>query len=118
MFTDRTHSVDDLCAQRFSTGSKRFLWDWLLEGGHERCPLQVPALISTTVEATAQLADETGEWEIRFVRVEPAAVETVPFRNGWPRGDRPAEARYPKELPADVAGDGRRVLIDRAEGGG
>lgn len=86
------HSTVELCARRYSTGAKRYVWDWMLEGGWDHYPEAVPAEIATRL-VTRQSIDG-GAAEVRVVRVLPSDTE-IPFVDGWPHGNRPADAKRP-----------------------
>lgn len=88
---------EELCELRFPRGSKRTAWDDLLDGGSDRHPERVPALIRTTpVGPSARLAGPGGVWQLRCVRVElEPGAEDVAFPGGWPHGNRLADARHP-----------------------
>ena len=86
---------EELCSRRFPTrGSARLAWNWLLEGGGDHFPAIAPAVIETRRIASAQVHDGDRTWEIRAVSVHPSSAD-VPFFEGWPRGERPADARRP-----------------------
>jgi hypothetical protein len=95
LFDSTTHSSEGLCTVRFPTGSKRLVWDWMLEGGNDHYPDQVPAQIKTNRVGAASLSFEGEAWELRMVKVEPADEMLVPFADGWPKGERPSDARRP-----------------------
>ena len=97
VFDGGTFTPDELCERRFARGSRRTAWDFLLEGGHDRHPDRVPAQIRTSrVAEPAALNGPGGTWELRAVRVEiDDGLGDVPFRDGWPNGVRPADARRP-----------------------
>ncbi len=92
VFSDGIHTPQGLCALTFP---KRPAWDYLLEGGHEKCPACVPAQIETSLVARERLTGAGPEWELRAVRVRPVGSDVVPFHGGWPFGNRPPDAKYP-----------------------
>jgi hypothetical protein len=94
LFEDGTHDPVELCTRRCPDRKHTLGWDDLLRGGYEHPPNRVPATITTERAGRA----DVGEWELRAVRVNAVADAWVPFKGGWPNGDRPAEARYPKAL--------------------
>jgi hypothetical protein len=97
LFEGGTFTPEELCSRRFPTGRKRPVWDWMLEGGYERWPLRVPATITTLHRGRASVADGTRVWDVRAVEVVAGSNEPdVPFTDGWPRGVRPHDARYPR----------------------
>lgn len=94
LLQDARHSTLELCARRYPRGSKRLVWDWLLEGGWDHFPDEVPAEIGTRLIAREVVTPAAAE--VRIVRVIPlSGTEMVPFVGGWPNGDRPPDARHP-----------------------
>jgi hypothetical protein len=98
LFEDRIHEPLELFARRFPTGTRRLMWDDLLEGGYDRYPDAVPARIRTAVVADEPIAHPAGDWAIRAVEVTPLSG-CIPIRGGWPNGDRPADATRPLAKP-------------------
>jgi hypothetical protein len=92
LFSSGTFSSRDLFARTFPGG--RPVWDWLLEGGYERYPEEVPDEVSLVEVARATVSLGSLAWEIRAVRVSPSAGR-VRLMNGWPDGTRPAGATHP-----------------------
>jgi len=95
VFDGGTFAVTELCMRRFATGARRLVWDELIGGGYERCPLRLPARIETAIAGRTTVVDESGAWSVRAVRIRPAD-RFVDMVDGWPRGGRPADARYPR----------------------
>jgi hypothetical protein len=88
------HSTLELCRRRYASGGRRFVWDWMLEGGYDDSPARVPAEIDTRLVVRAPV--EAAAAEVRVVRVSVSeGGEPVSFIGGWPNGERPAEARRP-----------------------
>jgi hypothetical protein len=102
LFADAVHDPRRLCQLRYSTGKRRLVWDWMLEGGYDHHPERVPERIRTTLEGAATI-DEHGQlWEIRLARVAADTGSFVEFPGGWPDGNRPADATHPLGAgPAD-----------------
>ena len=96
LFSNGRHSTIDLCGWRYPTGDKWIVWDNMLYGGNDSFPGWVPQEITTRLVSSESLA--RGAAEVRVVRVLPAQ-EAVPFRDGWPHGQRPADARRPLVSP-------------------
>lgn len=97
LFDDGTFTPEELCSRRFNRGSRRNAWDWLLEGGYERFPERVPARMTTRLVGSAQIHAAGLAWELRAIAVAVGeGTEDVPFAGGWPHGNRPEDARYPK----------------------
>ena len=93
LFVGKTHSPVELCARRFPAGSRRLVWDWLLEGGYDRFPRWVPSEITTRLVADEMLV--CGQpWRLRAVLVGVRGDAVVPF-GGWPDGKRPSSAKQP-----------------------
>ena len=86
------HQTVEICARRYPTGAKRYVWDWMLEGGWDRYPGAVPAEIATRLVAREPI-DAAGA-ELRVVRVLPSGPD-ISFVGGWPNGTRPPAARRP-----------------------
>lgn len=86
------HSTVELCARRYPTGARRYVWDWMLEGGWDHYPKAVPAEIATRLVARETI-DAAGA-ELRVVRVLPFGHD-IAFVGGWPNGSRPNEAQRP-----------------------
>ena len=86
------HTTVELCARRYPTAAKRYVWDWMLEGGWDHYPRAVPAEIATRLVAREPI-DAAGA-ELRVVRVLPSGA-AIPFVGGWPNRSRPSEARRP-----------------------
>jgi hypothetical protein len=61
----------------------RPVWDWLLEGGYDRYPEEVPSEIAVTEIACVPVTLGTLAWEIRAVRVSPSA-DRFALTGGWP----------------------------------
>lgn len=98
LFDTTIQSPVDLCARRFATGSRRLMWDDLLEGGYDRFPAWVPARIRTHLKAAVRMRVGAEDWELRVVQVTPARRERLEFRDGWPNGIRPPDARRPGKV--------------------
>ena len=99
LFDGGTFTPEELCSRRFRQGSRRTMWDYLLEGGYDRYPDRVPAHITTVPAGSAVVEDGDHRWLLRAVTVLPRpGPPDVPFPNGWPRGDRPADARRPIQV--------------------
>jgi hypothetical protein len=94
LFMDASHSVVKLCGLRYRTGSKRLVWDWMLEGGYGRYPDAVPSEIATEIVAEQPVVRGQERWTLRAVDVRPLSEERVRFEGGWPF-ERPLDARYP-----------------------
>jgi hypothetical protein len=92
LFSTGTFVSEDLFARTFPNG--RPVWDWLLQGGRERFPEEVPEETSIVEVARAPVSFGTVAWEIRAVRVSPSAGR-LQLQDGWPYGDRPAGAKHP-----------------------
>lgn len=107
VFDGGTFSVEELCARRFAIGARRLVWDELIGGGYERCPLRLPAEIETIVAGMTTVADESGEWSLRAVRVK-SADRLVDVVDGWPCGGRPADARYPRRAHREASSEQAR----------
>jgi protein-tyrosine phosphatase len=93
LFADGLHSVTELCRWRYPSGKRRYVWDVMLEGGHDSFPEVVPEPIETRLVARQPLAG--GAAEVRAVRVRAVGPRVVPFFEGWPNGDRPRGALRP-----------------------
>jgi hypothetical protein len=93
LFDSKQHEPEELCARRMPSG--RLAWDDLLEGGYDRFPDCVPSLIETRVVGREPVRGDDGTWELRAVEVRPAGDGRVPFREGWPFGQRPPDALRP-----------------------
>jgi hypothetical protein len=92
LFSTGTFVSEDLFARQFPKG--RPVWDWLLQGGRERYPREVPEATAVAEVARVPVSLGTVAWEIRAVRVSPSAGR-MPLRDGWPNGDRPEGAKHP-----------------------
>jgi hypothetical protein len=92
LFRSGTHSTLELLSREFPSG--RPIWDWLLEGGYDRYPAEVPAEICTAEVGSTVAAIGGLAWEIRAVRVLPGP-DRLPLPHGWPQGSRPADATHP-----------------------
>jgi hypothetical protein len=96
LFSDDLHRVDTLCQRRSNTRKRWLIWDWLLEGGRDRAPEFVPSPIRTVMLPSVTVRAGPHAWDLRAVRVEvPDDATEIPFLNGWPHGDRPADAKRP-----------------------
>ena len=96
IFEGGRFSPDELCVRPFPTGkTRRPVWDWLLEGGYDRCPERVPRVIETMPVEPETVSDESRSWELRAVEVRPVGIDEVAFPGGWPNGNRPRGARHP-----------------------
>ncbi len=95
LFETSVQTPLDLCARRFTARSRRLMWDDLLEGGYDRFPAWVPAQIRTNVAAAVEMRTRNEAWELRIVRVTPVGTDRLEFRDGWPNGDRPSDAKRP-----------------------
>ncbi len=97
LFQTKSHDVTELCTRVFPTGrAKRTVWDYLLEGGHDRYPEWVPSPIQTERLPSAQVRSGPDCWDLKAVRVTvPDVSKPVPFPGGWPNGERPPSARQP-----------------------
>ena len=97
LFEGGSFTPEELCTRRFPRGGRRTAWDYLLEGGYDRYPDRVPsAIITTPIADPVDVAVADQRWVLRAVTV--AGVGTQPdvlFRDGWPHGDRPSDARRP-----------------------
>lgn len=98
IFDGGVFSPEELCDRLYPSGAQRRGWDWLLEGGHDRYPEHVPAQIETVRVAGAQVEDAERRWVVRAVRVEPRAGDDLPFIDGWPHGNRPPDAKHPRDI--------------------
>jgi hypothetical protein len=92
LFSSGTFASEDLFARQFPKG--RPVWDWLLQGGRERYPQEVPEATALAEVARAPVSFGTVAWEIRAVRVSPSSSRVL-LQDGWPNGDRPAGAKHP-----------------------
>jgi hypothetical protein len=92
LFSSGTVSALDLLGRAFQNG--RPIWDWLLEGGYDRYPNAVPSEFETARVGVAQVQLGSLEWEMRVVRVVPAAIR-LQLDGGWPPGARPLAALHP-----------------------
>jgi hypothetical protein len=96
LFSDGLHHVDELCRRRSNTRTSWLIWDWMLDGGGDRAPEAVPSPIRTVALPSVSVTAGPHEWSLRAVRVEvPSNAIDIPFAAGWPRGDRPADAKRP-----------------------
>jgi hypothetical protein len=96
LFNDGLHHIDQLCQRRSNTRMRWLIWDWLLEGGNDRAPELVPSPIRTVSLPSVRIMAASHEWDLRAVRVEvPPDATDIPFINGWPRGNRPTDAKRP-----------------------
>jgi hypothetical protein len=84
LFADGDHDPVELCRRRYLGGSKRLVWDWLLEGGYDKHPRVVPAVISTELVARHQLVYGQERWELSAVRVAAKGDAVIEFVGGWP----------------------------------
>ena len=94
IFENRIHEPIELFARRFSSPTRRLMWDAALEGGYDCHPDAVPARIRTAVIADEPIEHHAGDWAIRAVEVTPLEG-LIPIRGGWPNGERPADASRP-----------------------
>src|SRR5262249_7998027 len=81
-----TWSATDLLTRTFPNG--RPIWDWLLEGGNDRYPDEVPTQISTFAAGNALVRFGDLIWELRAARVEPSSTRLL-LADGWAEVARP-----------------------------
>jgi hypothetical protein len=92
LFSSGRRSSRELLGLEFPNG--RPIWDWLLEGGYDRAPEEVPDATVLVEAGRVSVSFGTLEWEIRGVRVLPSS-ERLPMKDGWPDGQRPSRATHP-----------------------
>jgi hypothetical protein len=92
LFSSGTHDSGELFTRQFPKG--RPVWDWLLEGGKGRYPIEVPKSITVVESGHASVSLDGLSWEIRAVSVTPGPGR-LPLENGWPVGGRPDTATQP-----------------------
>jgi hypothetical protein len=95
LFESKTHTTRELCARRYPGEKHRPIWDWMLEGGYDRFPAEVPESITTSLVASLPMRAGDETWDLRAVRVSAAGLATVRFQDGWPDGNRPLDAAHP-----------------------
>jgi hypothetical protein len=109
LFDTKDHDPVELCERDIGGRDHWLAWDALLYGGYDSYPEAVPAVLRTTVVARTPVADG----EIRAVEVEAVGDEWIPFIDGWPHGNRPAQARRPAADPkARIVADPSRIDWD------
>jgi hypothetical protein len=91
LFDDATHDPVELCARRLPDSKRTLAWDDLLRGGFDSYPDQLPTRIDTVVVGRAAV----GEWELRAAQVKVSGEDWITMKDGWPQGNRPADARHP-----------------------
>jgi hypothetical protein len=92
LFSSGTRSSRELFGLEFPNG--RPVWDWLLEGGYDRSPIEVPDATALIEAGRVPVSFGTLEWEIRAVRVLPSSGRPS-LKDGWPDGERPSRATHP-----------------------
>jgi hypothetical protein len=100
LFDSKDHDPVELCMRDVGGRDHRLAWDCLLEGGYDRYPDALPPQLRTIIAGRASIDG----WQLRAVEVQVVGEEWIPLSGGWPRGERPEQARYPKiGLNASVA---------------
>jgi hypothetical protein len=94
LFEDQTHGAGELCSRRFAANG-RLMWDDALAGGYDSFPAFVPASIQTRRIGAVAIGSGADAWELRLVRVHVDSPGLIAFSGGWPRGERPADAKHP-----------------------
>lgn len=97
LFDDGVHHVDELCRRRSATRGRWLVWDVMLDGGYDRAPEFVPSPLRTIALPSVPIVAGPHEAELRAVRVEvPSDATDIAFVGGWPRGERPSDAKCPR----------------------
>lgn len=91
LFSDGEHDPVELSQRRLQDKHQTLAWDDLLRGARDSYPQVLPQGIKTEVAGRAGI----GDWELRAVEVRVSNQAFVPLGDGWPWGERPAEAKHP-----------------------
>jgi hypothetical protein len=100
LFETAVHDPAQLCLRRLTDRKRTIAWDDLLRGGYDSYPHWVPAKIATNVCGRASVGES---YELRAVEITVPECEGIDLKGGWPNGNRPGEARHPRQVapPAD-----------------
>jgi hypothetical protein len=112
LFETNVHDPVELCRRRLANRTQTLAWDDLLRGGYDSHPHWVPGKIATTVCGRAAVS---GSYELRGVEITVPECDGIGMTGGWPKGDRPAEAKHPKIAPSTETGEPQSKFDDTSD---